>query len=99
MKVFVFIACLITMVSSLAAEQTLPHVNFRGEIVQDDASFPNDFVVELRSLSHPQPSERTAVMNDGRFEFHNLEIGAYDMKITDGRGLVIQEEMIDVREA
>jgi tetratricopeptide (TPR) repeat protein len=98
MRLSLLITYFLILSSSLIAQQDLPRVTVRGEIVSDDGNFPNDLTLELHSLSGIRPPARIAVMNDGRFEDRNVEVGPYNVAITDGQGSVIQEDYIDVRE-
>ena len=90
--------CVLLLGWSVQAQQTLPHASVKGEILHDGAAFPSGLMVELRNLSHAQPPERVPVMHDGSFEFRQLEIGQYDVKVTNSRGDVIQEDFIGIRQ-
>jgi tetratricopeptide (TPR) repeat protein len=97
-KVSVFITTFLMFGSSLSAQNDLPRVTIRGEVVRAGGSIPDGLRVELRSLTNARPPFRIPVTYDGSFEYRNVEIGEYELEITDRAGDVIHEDFIKVRE-
>jgi len=69
----------------------------RGSVVRQSGAAVADVMVEIRNLGRSDPSERVPVLYDGSFEFRRLEEGQYDVRITDVRGAVIQQDFVWIR--
>ena len=98
-KVSVFITTFLMFSSSLSAQNDLPRVTFKGEVVRAGGNIPDGLRAELRSFTNARPPLVVPVAYDGTFEYRNIEIGEYELEITDRTGKVVHEDLVKVRES
>lgn len=92
-----YFSCLLvmTLVSGLHAQERLePRKSslVRGQVLQEGGVLPLGLTVEVVGLGSHVTVERSPVAADGSFEFPNVEAGEYEVRITNLRGDIIQQE-------
>ena len=70
----------------------------RGEISQERGTLPNDLIVEAYDLEHHLRVDSAMAASNGSFEFRNLGVGHYWIRVLNSRDDVICEELAAIRQ-
>jgi len=85
---------LVAVVSLSAPLSAAAHSTLRGEVTSESPIRFQDLSIELQSPAGIP--ERTALSMDGKFEFREVEMGQYRLRVVTLHGDSIREEYINV---
>lgn len=87
--------CLFLLVSCLYG-QAPSMLSIRGEVFVGSSPAGPDLLVELFDLTRHLSGWRMPLAHDGTFEVKNVEAGSYEVRVTNARGDIVYQDLVNL---